>query len=60
MSEYVAAVCNEPDVIVITDVPELKRPWLAENHSNVSQIAGFTLMNSQNHLPVCDTCLGSI
>ena len=57
-SEYVAAVCTETGVIAITDVPELKRLWLAENHSNVSQIAGAALMNSPKDLPVCDTSLG--
>ena len=47
-------------VMVIMDVPELKRPWSAENHSNVSQISGVALMNGQKDLPVCDTSLDSI
>ena len=44
----------------ITDVPELRRPWLAENHSNLSQITGVALMNGRKDLPVCDTCMGSL
>ena len=55
-----AAVCTEASVMVITDVPELKRPWLKQNHSNVSQITGVGLMNSQKRPPVCDTGLGSL
>ena len=56
----VVAVCYEAGVMVMMDVPELERPWLAENHSDVSQIAGVDMMNGQKDLPVCDTSLGSI
>ena len=45
-----AAVCTEVGVMVIMDVPELRRPWLAETHSDVSQIAGVALMNDQKDL----------
>ena len=60
VGEYVAAVCTEGGLMVITNVPKLKGPWLAENHSNMSQIAGAALMNGQKDLPVCDISLGSI
>ena len=30
VSEYVAAVCTEAGVMVTTDVPELRRPWLTK------------------------------
>ena len=45
---------------VITDVLEFKKPWLAENHSGLSQIAGVALMNDQKDHPVCGTGLGSL
>ena len=57
---YVAAVCAEAGVLVTMDVPELKRPWLEENLSDLSQIAGVALMNGLKDLPVCDTDLGSV
>ena len=40
--------------------PNSKDHGFAENHTNVSQIAGFALMNGQKDLPVYDTSLGSI
>ena len=30
-----AAVYTEAGVMITKDVPELKRPWLPENHSDV-------------------------
>ena len=55
-----AAACTEAGLIVITEVPKLKGPWLTENHSNVSQIASVALMNGQKDLADCGTSLGSI
>ena len=49
-SEYVAAICTEAGMVVRTDLQKLKRPSLAENHSNVSQIAGVALTNGQKNL----------
>ena len=54
------AVRNEACVMVITDVRELKRPCLAENHSHLSQIAGVVLMNGLKDLSFCDTSSGNI
>ena len=49
-----AAICtSEAGVRVITHVPELKRLWLAENHSNVPQIAGIALVTRRLHLSEC-------
>ena len=45
-----AVVCTEAGVMVRTNVQKLNRPWLAENHSNVSQIAGVPLKNGQKDL----------
>ena len=57
VTETMSRGCTEACVMVITDVLELKRPWLSENDSNVSQIAVVALTNGQKDLPVCDTCL---
>ena len=35
ISKPVTEACLEVDTIVRTDIPELRRPWFAENHSDV-------------------------
>ena len=42
-----AAVCTEAGVMVRADVLQLEKPWLAGNHSDVSQIAGVVLTNAK-------------
>ena len=36
VSEYVTTACSQIDKIVRTDIPELRRPWFAEGHSDIS------------------------
>ena len=36
ISEHVTTACGQVDNIVRTDVPELRRPWFAEGHSDIS------------------------
>ena len=36
VSEHVTAACGQTDKIVRTDIPELRRPWFAQGHSDVS------------------------
>ena len=62
MSKSVADVITEDGVLgvmVRTNVPELKKLWSAEYHSNVSQIGGVALkMAKKIKIPVCDTNIG--
>ena len=50
VKEYVASACTEVGFMVRADFQKLERPWLVENHSHVSQIAGVALKNGQKDL----------